>query len=211
VTVLHWEELHAAPAQPGIYAWYYQIRIPKADIQTCITDLRAAPQQSEALDIVRNFFDRMIYKYIGETPYDVLLSGALKPTYEGTAKFAPTLSNSFLQSIVDNPDSLTHLADMLSRTIPHFASPLYIGMSTNLRRRLKQHREAITAAQTPGVRVERPAEWSVSEHAFAVEVRRRALPLPSLRVVVQPTPSSLEPKLIEYLLNRSCYPVFGRR
>ena len=210
-TVLHWEEIQEAPPEPGIYAWYCRLRLLEADVDACIDQIGEAATNGEARESVRDLLSRSIFSLVGETPYRVHLSGPLKPTYAGEVAFRPELGEEFLDELASEPNQLRALSAMLARAVVGFSSPLYIGMSGDIRRRLIQHREVISADRRLGPYVDVPSEWSEEEKSFAHEVRRRSINPASLRVVVQETEAGLNPRITEYLLNRVNFPILGRR
>lgn len=211
-----WESLSQAPAAPGVYAWYLDLALPQADLaaaEAAIVDAHRAGDKRAARRAARSLLETTISNYFSELPYDAQIWGPLKPAYRGRLEFQTNWDPSFLDALASDPTCLRTLRALLPRLAPAFVAPLYIGMSGNLQARLAQHKYHIGRDVQVGPRVESefPEGWSEQERSFATEVRARAIPVHRLFVQVETAPETFPPRHIEYLLNRICYPVYGRR
>lgn len=204
-------DLETAPLSAGIYAWYFRPQFPRADIDACAQALAAATSRQERRAAVLELLQTTILQYVREAAYDAAVSGDLKPTYQGQLEHVQDIGPSVLDQYAANLTVFDEVRGALERTAIGFMSPLYIGKSSHLRERLLQHKAAILEDVRPGPRVESEDLQAVDAvQAFASEVRRRAIPPSRLLVVTRGVNSGNE-QLVEYLLNRICYPVYGRR
>lgn len=136
--------IESLPTTPGIYAWYYIPTISKADIDEFIQKtLKTSQDVEERKELVRQFLNKRVFDYLKEEPYGVTLTGKLKPTYEGKIDQAFNMTPELLRRVSEEPERLFKIAEHLKTSIPVFASPIYIGMSDNLRTRLVQHKQAM--------------------------------------------------------------------
>lgn len=207
-----WHEIGDVPAQPGVYAWYYTPEITAFDldrIEAEVTALKAADATCAAKDAVRAFLDQNVFSYFREQPYAAQLRGPLKPRYEGQIEHKPSLSDSLLERIVEEPARLATIRDVLEGSAPHFASPIYIGMAEKLRARLKQHKALIEKyGELPDLGA---SEEERRDQSFAREVRSRNIPPSRLFVVAKVISGSPGAYIdIENILNRIHYPLLGR-
>lgn len=212
MAIYSWHEIGDAPSAPGVYAWYYTPEITVFDLERItseIVELKEGRGTSAAKDAVREFLDETVFRYFREQPYSAQLRGPLKPRYEGKIEHQPTLSESLLDRIVEDPARLSTIRAVLEASAPNFASPIYIGMSERLRMRLGKHKALIEKygeLPDPGL-----SEEDQRDHSFAKEVRARSIP-PS-RLFVVATVISGPPGTyvdIENILNRIHYPLLGR-
>ncbi|MDF2381826.1 hypothetical protein JMG10_10145 [Nostoc ellipsosporum NOK] len=207
-----WHEVADAPAKPGVYAWYYTPEITTFDLDRITAEvaaLKAAGGASAAKDAVRAFLEQNVFSYFREQPYAAQLRGPLKPRYEGQIEHKPSLSDSLLERIVEEPARLATIRDVLEGSAPHFASPIYIGMAEKLRARLKQHKALIEKyGELPDLGA---SEEERRDQSFAREVRSRNIPPSRLFVVAKVISGSPGAYIdIENILNRIHYPLLGR-
>jgi len=207
-----WHEIGDVPAQPGVYAWYYTPEITAFDLQRItaeVTTLKASAGSATAKEAVRAFLNESVFRYFREQPYSAQLRGPLKPHYQGLIEHMPTLSESLLDRIVEDPTRLATIRTVLEASAPDFASPIYIGMSERLRTRLGRHKALI---EKYGEMLDLGnTEEEQRDQSFAREVRLRNIP-PS-RLFVVTTVISGPPGTyvdIENILNRIHYPLLGR-
>jgi hypothetical protein len=207
---LAWSEVDMAPEVPGVYAWYSRLEIGKADVLQVISRIREAKKISEAKarDEVQAALDRYIFNSYRETPYKVQLRGQLKPKFAGDIYHEPSKSDSLVARLVDDPDRFQLIAEILKSAAPGFTAPLYIGMASNLRNRLRQHKNKI---------VELRDNWkdlNTDEQAdagFANQIVSRGFDPTNLFVhVAEFQLANSEHNDIENILNRINYPIFGR-
>ncbi len=215
VVRFEWSEFGVIPETGGIYAWYCSPEITQYDLNKTIeavSKLKDDGDISGAEKQVREVLDARILKQFREQPYDVIMKGALKPTYSGQIEHDNSLSSSLVNRLVDNPERLRAIRDIIESSAPYFASPLYIGMAQNLRDRLGIHRRLIEKFRQRNF-FDRTTESQISpaEAGFARQVAQRKLPPERLFVVVCAVDTVDGAHVdVENLLNRIYYPVLGR-
>ena len=203
-----------APSGAGLYAWYYVPTIGRADLEAAVQILQGT-QGSERINVARELLVRLVFSELGESPYSVRLEGKLKPLYAGAIGYQHSFGEAD-RLISEEPDRLVHVVELLRRVVPHFAAPIYIGMTEEmgLRRRLRSHaakiEELVEAVARAGGAVD-VAEASDNEFASEV-VRRRMNPA---NLVVHTMTIDVQRKGVaktaEAILNRVHYPLCGRR
>jgi hypothetical protein len=207
-----WHEIAEVPAEPGVYAWYYTPEITAFDLRRITSELevvKSAQGTAAAKELVRAFLDKFVFRCFQEQPFSAYLSGPLKPRYEGQIEHRPTLSEGLLDRIVDDLRRLATIRTVLETSAPDFASPIYIGMSENLRARLGRHKSLIERYGELSTSVE--AIEGQRDRSFAREIRARNIP-PSRLFVVTKIISGVAGSYvdIENILNRIHYPLLGR-
>ena len=212
---LSWSELGQAPVGPGVYAWYYEPQITQYDLDQAIraiTDKMAEADRNAAETVIHRLFNDNVLKYFQQDPYDVTLSGPLKPRHTGTVVHDQRISPGLVQRILEEPGRLAGLSDFLTGSAPYFASPVYIGMSESLRTRLSTHRSLIEKYRNQELRHGVVDDASGNEDAgFARRVVTRRIPPDNLFVMVLETSSVNGLHIdLENLLNRIYYPILGR-
>lgn len=82
-----WSEIDDTPDETGVYAWYYRHTLADFDISRLISDLAALPasstKQTAARACVSDFLQKHLFRAFTEEPYEAVLTGPLKPTYQG--------------------------------------------------------------------------------------------------------------------------------
>lgn len=205
------DEVNQTPNKPGLYAWYHQIQISTADIQAFAATLGEHEDSAERSEIARQFLLEHIFGSYQEADYSVELAGRLKPEYYGRVTHRPRVSDLLVKLLTEEPSELTTLKTVLHRTIPYFASPIYIGVATkSLRQRLNSHRQLIAQYRELGPTA--PMNAEDEDHSFAYEAVcvRRLVPT---ELLVYAMPLNVSDKLAkgaEYILNRINYPLCGR-
>lgn len=212
---LRWVDLQQAPASPGVYAWYYEPEITDFDLDAALIAIRertAAGDRVGAEAVVNTLLSDHVMSYFRQDPFDVVLSGPLKPRHVGSAEHDQRLSPALVQRLLEDPDRLRPLRDILGGTAPYFASPLYVGMSDNLRSRLARHRTLIEKFRREGFRRAPADATGQSEEAgFARRVVGRRIPPDRLFVMTCETDQVVDLHLdLENLFNRMYYPILGR-
>lgn len=205
-----WEEVGDVPSKPGIYAWYYELTITLYDINRVteqVTSYRDAGDLLKAENLINKFLHDFVFQYFAEDPYRASIGGPLKPKYEGKLKHISETSDALISRIVENPERLHTIREILSGSVPTFGSPIYIGMSSNLRRRISTHKRLITKLRS----TESANFGTERDQSFAHRVAERDLIPTRLRVAVKELSSS-ESEYVdaENILNRINFPILGR-
>lgn len=208
-------ELGQVPSGPGIYAWYHRLKLSLHDVETYSKRVSAAAP-AERDSVARDFLEKFVFSYYSEAPYDVRVAGRLKPTYEGQVAHIQPISTALVERIAEDPSRLKAIREVLQSTTPIFASPIYIGVAGNLRRRLQTHKSYIErysqARAETGLTEYDADEDAEAAHSFAAEVchqRRFA----SFNLTVHVLECDIRPEIrldLENILNRINYPLCGR-
>jgi hypothetical protein len=214
ITQLPWNRIHDAAPRPGIYSWYYEPYIGDYDVDKTISDVLQLRNQNDlvgAAGLLRSFLQQNLFSYFRQDAYQVELKGPLKPRHVGVADHDQDVSASVIERLLEDPERLRPLRDVLKQSTPYFASPLYVGMSDCLRTRLLRHKHLIhhfRSQSGPANPENSPAD---EEAGFAQRVAHRRIPPDRLFVVTCEIPSvgSLNVDA-ENLLNRMFYPILGR-
>ncbi len=206
-----WQDVGDSPKEPGIYAWYYSPELTNHDIERLtseIEQLKAGAEPTMVRSAIRELLNDLLFKPFQEQPYTAQLIAPLRPRYEGTLEHKTALTDNLVERIIEQPELLRFIREALNASAPNFSSPMYIGMSENLRERLTTHKRLI----------ERLAERSTSvveadgqSHSFASEIISRRIPYTKLFVIVRPIPGASKAAVtIENILNRIHFPILGR-
>jgi len=206
---LGWPQLQDAPETAGVYAWYVRLFLGEADLaefETAINAAKTAGEQPEP--IVVRMLQRHFFHPFRESPYEVRLTGPLKPRYSGSLEHEPKESEGLVRRLVDDPRRLRRTASLLGQAAPYFTAPLYIGMAANLRSRLMQHKNLIRQL------IENPSASNSDDGmaGFARQVVARGF-IPNQMFVAYMTLSDIdatEQVDVENILNRINFPIFGR-
>lgn len=211
IELYEWAEIVNVPSKPGVYAWYYRPELTEFDLEETINRLQSnckSGNEADGKKVVETFLAEKIFQYFQEDPYRVKLEGPLKPRYKGELRHAPFPSPALIDRIIENPDRLRTIKEVLETSSPEFASPIYIGMSENLGERLEQHRKLIQKCREN--KLEKRSGDS-REHNFAFQICQRNI-VPTRLFVAVRIIDGLDNRYvdIENILNRIHYPLFGR-
>ena len=219
--IYQWTEISNIPERSGIYAWYYSPEITNFDVEQAINEIRNLVENYDkkyALEFVKNFLHKYIFQYFREEPYQATLSGSLKPKYEGIIEHIPALSNELVNRIIEDPYRLKAIKQVIEKSPPNFASPIYIGMSDNLYRRVNRHKKLIEQYKIQFDNWNNPLEitnnnnYDHEENNFAIRVCNRNLQITRLFVIINIIEDiSNEYNDIENILNRLYFPILGKK
>ena len=206
-----WEEISKVPQEPGIYSWYYSPEITDKDLGDAIAHVRnmvSEDKTSEAKAYLIGFLDRFVFGYFKEDPYNVLINGALKPQYKGVVHHSSQSSQALISRLIEQPERLATIKQVLEEAAPNFSSPIYIGMADKLGKRLKEHKKLIEKYREE--KVLKPVV-DTEDHNFAKQICDRNIPPACLFVIVK-TIQTTEKNYVdaENILNRINYPILGR-
>lgn len=213
-----WSEFSKISDKSGIYAWYYNPEITTHDLETAINKINSQKSKDDAISgkqTVRNFLQDHIFQHFREEPFAATITGALKPFYKGKLEHQPPNLESLINRIYESPDRLHEIKATLEMTAPYFASPMYIGMSDNLKSRIWQHKNLIEKFRSQISNPFTAETISDDDAGFARQIAARRIP-PGRLLVVTCTTATIG-KLagnthvdIENILNRIYYPILGR-
>ena len=218
-TTYLWTEISSVPQKPGVYAWYYLPEITDFDLQQTIDRIKTYRDHGDeetALKSIEDFLETFVFRYFQEEPYQAILRGSLKPRYEGAIEHKPELSEKLIERIVEEPERLITIKQVLEKSAPEFASPIYIGMSENLSSRLRRHKRLIEKyseqllSRTSLQRTD-AKEAENRDESFAMRICSRNIPPTRLFVSINILENVGKRYVdIENILNRIHYPLLGR-
>ncbi len=220
-----------APAGPGIYAWY-------AHVPLGVNDWR--PNLVDGSDAAASAFHRGLSKYASAhrpPPIELVGSGTYDLRWEGTlhlgavtdarAGEASSLLGARMDFVMEDPDSRQRLLSLMRAAPPIFATPLYIGVATNLRARLGEHKRDYESAKA-AIRSDptRSAHMQFEGKSFGERLAGCGLTLDSVEVWVlqaqlhEPDrsaetraamPARVVAQAAEWILQRVFQPALGRK
>ena len=213
--LLAFNEVDSAPAEPGVYAWYYRQVITAFDLNSLLSSL-AESDERQKHELVRAFLERHVFRAFESPSYHAEIRAPLAPSYAGELTHRTEITKELIDRICKSPERLRVIKEVLEAAVPEFATPIYIGMSKDLRARLRAHKRLIDAHKKVEGRVgasmiSLPPDAKPEDRSFASEVVRRKLGLNGLVVAVRPIKSSDKEHVdVENVLNRINYPICGR-
>lgn len=216
--VFSWSEIGSVPDKPGIYAWYYLPEITDFDLERIIKRLCALRDRGDrksATKATENFFETAIFRYFKEDPFCAVLRGPLKPYYEGVLDHKLSISQTLVDRIIEEPERLYTIKEVLEASAPGFSRPIYIGMSDRLRTRVGRHKKLIEHYRetSPPAVVDSTDPQSIKhrDQSFAQLISVRNIVPSRLFVMVRIIGSTGHRYVdLENILNRIHYPLLGR-
>ncbi len=213
--LVKWAEINKQniPNTSGVYAWYYGNVLSKCDIESVIECLNSSEEENKKKLIVKEYLEKHLFSPYQEPPYNVSISGKLKAKYEGTVFHQQVVADELTDKILKQPSLLKEIKKSLSDFDYSFSSPLYIGMSKNLQKRLDNHKELIKKYRTAGFKPQCSfsSKEEESEHNFASRVVSKNFSETDLYVIIKEVTEEYSlHNVIEHVLNRINYPILGR-
>lgn len=199
-----WHNIESAPKAAGIYSWRYDMS-EISDICKSLIEYQTEKTISSDMKILLKTRLCESFKLFN---YHITADSTLQPKFSGEITQDNSKLIEKLETNIDNSDFIKDLMHIYSRVSPEFCSPLYIGKAPNgLRRRLKEHKDKIIRYKQ-----ESPSELSREKSSFAKEFVIRDLQPTKLIASCIVLSSSSEEMIttLEYILNRSSYPLFGK-
>lgn len=196
---------------PGIYAWYCSPYISdelSGKLEKFIE--KSAEEKSTTFSEEDRKMAKSVFKeYLApfeRDDYTVKLEGKLMAKYEGTIQHKFVTNNDTLDkflSCVSNSKSLDIIKKSVeSKSIPVFASPVYIGMAKNLKNRIEHHIKVVND--------ENDDNKLGDDLEFGKRINNKDIEKDRLIVYLQKIDcDEQEYELSEYLLNRINYPLLG--
>jgi hypothetical protein len=222
-------DLALAPDSPGIYAWYAEVNLGPEDWR---------PRERDGVDMAGSDLLRAVADFARvHQPNPIRLRGAgtYRLDWTGTLRRASiadaehsdegTSVQSRLEPLSSHPAVRHLLINLMRAASPVFASPLYIGVATNLRTRLAEHLKNYEEARALLKRTPGEAERLQFEgNAFGTRLAGTGLQLEHLHCWIIPadlasTPDAEAPsassrevaEAAEWILQRTFLPPLGRR
>lgn len=192
------------PELPGIYAWYYKPRLLGDREVEILVKLITNPCSVKTEIAMR-------YNLVWATDSDAsVLYG----------KERNSINKVIAELINDGGDLTRHFIQKFMA--PHFAKPLYIGISDNLSTRVKSHYNSLTQlwdsdarvsrylAGHPNADVEEVLEQLGLDHTFAIDARVKGIVPRDLVVCVCLVETPVELRNLEQVLQILADPICGR-
>jgi len=213
-----WTQIAAIPQKPGVYAWYYLPELTEFDLRDTVAKIQSftdVNDKESASEVVKDFLYTFVFQYFREEPYQAVLRGSLKPKYEGSIEHIPELSEDLVTRIVEDPNRIFTIKQVLEKSVPNFSSPLYIGMSENLNSRVGRHKKLIekyySQAAIQNIQYQSLNETEDRDQSFAMRVVSRKIQTTRLAVAINVLEDVGKRYVdIENILNRIHYPLLGR-
>ena len=205
ITEFQGSEIVETPAQPGIYAWYYRPQAAGNNVPDILGQLIKTPFRVKT-EIAMRY--RVIWT--AESEVDVLHGAERQPADRVVAN-----------TVTDGGELIKSL--LQHAMVPYFATPLYIGISRNLSRRVKEHYDSLTQfwetdapvnsylEQNPHAAVEDVLDQFNLNHSFPLNARVKGIAPNDLVVCVFPVEDQEKLRDLEQILQILADPICGRR
>ena len=207
---LHWHDIKKnnsnIPTGNGVYAWYYSPRLSSYDIDNFYSNNDSLSEEG-----IKHFLNKYIFNFFSEEPYEIELSGKLKPKYKGQVEHVDLCSKSLIEKISSKKIGLYDIQELLTEFSECFLSPIYIGMADNLANRIISHKNLIGNYRDSSSFQQNEKEVSIKDSTFASRVVSRGYISNDLFVIVKELncDEKLE-NVAENIMNRINYPILGR-
>ena len=201
---ISWHNIESAPKAAGIYCWRYEM----SELSDICKSLIENQAEKTTLSDMRSLLKTRLCESFKLFNYHITADSPLQPKFSGAITQDNSKLIEKLEANIGDVDFIQDLMHTYRMVSPQFCSPLYIGKAPNgLRRRLKEHKEKIIRYKQ-----ESPSELKRKKSSFAKEFVIRELQPSKLLASCIELPSSGEEMIttLEYLLNRSSYPLFGK-
>lgn len=196
------------PQSSGIYAWYYKPRLGIADINNLIEKLEGSICDIDKKKHISKFLDDRLFRFFSQPDYQVTASGPLMPKFSGSLNHVDNISSELIERILLDYNSISCIREILLELDVAFLSPIYVGMASNLSRRINTHKSLIEAIKTKS---KLDTDIEEKDQCFAERVVQRKMIESYLEVVTYEIDSNNnEHNFAENLVNRISYPILGR-
>lgn len=226
-------DVSRAPQVPGLYAWYARPNLFKADIKSVVKDGEDVGQTRTRSVLARHTarFDPLPRKLYSRSAFGGKWRGEMSD--HGRVRLRRTLlqipplqKNSIeekIYSATTTEEKRNYLSEILEAAHPIIAAPIYIGVTNNLKRRLREHADGFLEAKDYCRRIDGylaklkdQIDWKGAD--FAQRAAAAEFSTDNLFAMILPLESDFEESdhqeilhSAEWLLNRWYTPTFGRK
>lgn len=198
----------------GVYSWHYNMRFSKHDmdifVKYVLANRATETERKNNKSYIVNFLNEKLFSFFKYPNYLVSMTGPLLPKYSGNISHEIGPAVTIIDRLYENPTLIYGVSESLAKISPEFSNPLYIGMASNLSRRIVQHKEMLLGLKENYLYSFSP-EITDGEKSFAERVQKRGFILENLFVCVEPVPNGgALNNIVENIMNRINYPVLGR-
>lgn len=205
-------------SQAGLYAWYMRMQVGKANINSPENMTKALCKLSQSI-----CYPNLEMHLQGHL--NLQLKGDLNHIWYGHGENEHSAA---LKEVINDPEGRMILGEIFDLAVPLMSSPLYIGVSKNLKARLQTHTRLIDAYKKDATRRKAELDNTLpvddadsldSDKSFAQRIADRGIN-PNLLIVgvMFISHNKRSPEMIrraieaaETILNRMFYPILGRR
>lgn len=211
---MEWQEVRCSeyrelPDSYGIYCWRYRPRLTIIDIEKIWSDVAREQDPLQKPAILYTLLEQRFLNPFRHPGYTVTLTGPLLPKYSGIAEQRLPFSKAMFTNAVADESSLKQFLEMVNLAFDMSTVPFYIGVARDqtLRSRISRHIQALTRAKQGAY-----LDQSEFDSNLAERIASRQIPLRDLYISFLSVPESCKDFLIdlEYILNRTHFPILGR-
>lgn len=222
------DAVDSADQEPGLYAWYATLVFGAADWQQVLDPNGNDLGMASFGALLSDQTSRLVPPTIRIGAVGHLWARWSGPLTEGGSNEikkaigqthnSPAAGPSALRTVMQREDLRQATADVLATCAPRVSAPIYIGVATNLRTRLKQHvtalRDGITAIAnnggTPPAELRKSFGGRAASAGFTEDMLSVAtFPIAPGQLTVDDRRTIAE--AAEFLLNRWARPILGRQ
>lgn len=213
VQEFQWMDLDLAPEDSGIYAWYLEPVLRPADLEN-------PNSTKENLLRLANQLKLPSFEVTAKGHLALTLQGVLDHEHMAVGDKSNDVNLSELvEKVIENKVGREIFAKILGSAAPNLMAPLYIGVATNIRQRLKQHKNDIDKYRKLHRSGGDDQILEDEKQKFAKEVVIRGIPNRFLKVYISTMLTEqycneevrVVSEAVETILNRLFFPIMGRR
>ena len=202
------------PELPGIYCWRYRPRIEKAHVLKLKEQLEQENDLAKRSLILYESINKQLFEPFKRPEYDANLSGPLMPSYKGKVSHEVIDFSGKLEHLSDDPSHFELFIKYVNDLYDMVSAPIYIGVTEQqtLRSRIMNHVKAITRYKENGRFSDSSDEESKNLASRIVErgINPSFLWISCLPIQNSGNDCKMRLADLEFVLNRTIYPILGR-